>query len=225
MQTAPELNKQHRPGRKPMTTTDDIHFYEPRKGHGLPHDPFNMIVGPRPIGWISTHDGAGHFNLAPYSFFNAFNYVPPIVGFSSIGYKDSVRNAERTGEFAWNLATRPLAERMNASSASVAPEVDEFVLAGLTPAPSAKIGAPRVAESPVNFECRVSQIVQLREFSGATVQTWLVLGEVVAVYIARRLLVDGIYDTAAAQPVLRGGGPSDYFAIGRDALFRMKRPP
>ena len=207
-----------------MTTTDDIHFYELRNGHGQPHDPFNSIVGPRPIGWISTHDGAGHHNLAPYSFFNAFNYVPPIVGFASIGHKDSVRNAERAGEFAWNLVTRPLAERMNASSASVAPAVDEFALAGLTPAPSTRIGASRVAESPVNFECRVTQVVQLRDVSGAAVETWLVLGEVVAVHIAQRLLIDGVYDTAAAQPVLRGGGASEYFAILPDALFRMKRP-
>ena len=85
----------------------DIHFYEPRLGHGLPHDPFNAIVGPRPIGWISSHDAQGRLNLAPYSFFNAFNYTPPIIGFSSVGFKDTVRNAQQTGEFVWNLATRP----------------------------------------------------------------------------------------------------------------------
>ena len=93
--------------------SDVIHFYEPRKGHGLPHDPFNAIVGPRPIGWISSRNAAGALNLAPYSFFNGFNYIPPIVGFSSIGHKDTVRNIEQTGEFGWNLATRPLAEQMN----------------------------------------------------------------------------------------------------------------
>ncbi len=207
-----------------MTSADDTHFYEPRKGHGLSHDPFNSIVGPRPIGWISTHDGVGHNNLAPYSFFNAFNYVPPIIGFASIGFKDTVRNAERTAEFTWNLATRPLAERMNASSATVPPEMDEFILAGLTPVPGALIGAARVAESPVNFECRVTQILQLRDTAGAEVRTWLVLGEVVAVHIARRVLVDGVYITAAAQPILRGGGPADYFAIEQEALFRMSRP-
>jgi flavin reductase (DIM6/NTAB) family NADH-FMN oxidoreductase RutF len=207
-----------------MTSADPTHFYEPRKGHGLLHDPFNSIVGPRPIGWISSHDGDGHNNLAPYSFFNAFNYVPPIVGFASIGFKDTVRNCERNGEFTWNLATRPLAQRMNASSAMVPPEVDEFVLAGLTAAPSALIGAARVAESPVNFECRVTQILQLRDIAGAEVKTWLVLGEVVAVHIARRLIIDGTYITADAQPILRGGGPADYFAIEPGALFRMTRP-
>jgi len=92
-------------------------FYEPRNGHGLPHDPFNSIVGPRPIGWVSTKSANGILNLAPYSFFNAFNYVPPIVGFSSVGAKDSLRNVQETGEFVWNLVTRPLAEAMNKTCA------------------------------------------------------------------------------------------------------------
>jgi flavin reductase (DIM6/NTAB) family NADH-FMN oxidoreductase RutF len=201
-----------------------FHFYEPRHGHGLPHDPFNAIVGPRPIGWIATHDGAGHLNLAPYSFFNAFNYVPPIVGFASIGFKDTVRNAETTREFSWNLVSRPLAEQMNMTCAMVPPEVNEFELAGLAPARSRLIVPPRVAASPVSFECRVTQIVQLQTAAGDAVPTWLVLGEVVAVHIERRLLVDGIYDTAAGEPVLRGGGPADYFGISAEGRFRMFRP-
>ncbi len=90
-----------------------FHSYEPRLGHRLAHDPFNMIVAPRPIGWISTRGNSGGLNLAPYSFFNAFNYKPPIIGFSSIGYKDTVRNVEETGEFVWNLVTQPIAEAMN----------------------------------------------------------------------------------------------------------------
>ena len=200
------------------------HFYEPRHGHGLPHDPFNAIVGPRPIGWISTRSASGAVNLAPYSFFNAFNYTPPIVGFASIGYKDTVRNAEQTGEFAWNLVTRPLAEAMNQTCASVPPEVDEFTLAGLTPVASRVIAVPRVMESPVSFECRCTQIVQLQGANGEQVPTWLVLGEVVAVHIAQALLKDGIYDTAAAGHVLRGGGPADYFSVGPEQLFRMRRP-
>jgi len=202
----------------------DLHSYEPRHGHGLPHDPFNAIVGPRPIGWIGTHDGAGGHNLAPYSFFNAFNYVPPIVGFASTGPKDTLRNAQATGEFTWNLVTRPLAEAMNQTSAMVGPEVSEFALAGVTPLASTLIAAPRVAESPVTFECRVTQVVQLQTVEGAAVPTWLVLGEVVAVHIARHLLVEGIYDTAAAQPVVRGGGAADYFEISAAARFRMFRP-
>ena len=200
----------------------DFHVYDPALGHGLPHDPFNAIVGPRPIGWVSTRAADGTLNLAPYSFFNAFNYTPPIIGFASITAKDSLRNVQATGEFAWNLVTRPLAEAMNQSCAAVPPEVDEFTLAGLTPVASQAIAVPRVAENPVSFECRVSQILQLQGADGRTVPTWLVLGEVVRVHIAKVLLQDGIYQTAAARPVLRGGGPADYFELGE--LFRMRRP-
>jgi flavin reductase (DIM6/NTAB) family NADH-FMN oxidoreductase RutF len=207
-----------------VCVSDVFHSYEPRQGHRLPHDPFNMIVGPRPIGWVSTRSASGGLNLAPYSFFNAFNYKPPIVGFSSIGYKDSVRNVEQTGEFAWNLVTRSLADAMNQTSAPLPPEASEFDFAGLTPIESKLISVPRVAESPVSFECRCTQIIQLLTVEGEKVPTWLVLGEVIMVHIADSLLRNGIYDTAAAGHVLRGGGPSDYFTIGPDQLFRMKRP-
>jgi flavin reductase (DIM6/NTAB) family NADH-FMN oxidoreductase RutF len=207
-----------------LPLSDEIHFYEPRNGHGLPHDPFNAIVGPRPIGWISSRSAAGALNLAPYSFFNAFNYIPPIVGFASIGYKDTVRNIEETGEFGWNLTTRALAEAMNQTCAPVPPNVSEFTLAGLTPVASRVIAAPRVAESPVSFECRMTQILQLQGADGEKVPTWLVLGEVVAVHIAKALLRDGVYNTAAAGHVLRGGGPADYFSVGPEQLFRMVRP-
>ena len=200
------------------------HFYEPRLGHPFKHDPFNAIVGPRPIGWISSQSTDGILNLAPYSFFNAFNYVPPIVGFSSIGYKDSVRNIEETGEFAWNLVTRPLAEAMNQTCAAVAPEVSEFELAGLTPMASRLIQPPRVMESPVSFECKLTQVLQLQGVDGVKVDTWLVLGEVVGVHIRADLLVDGVYDTAGADHILRGGGPADYFTLGPAQLFKMYRP-
>jgi flavin reductase (DIM6/NTAB) family NADH-FMN oxidoreductase RutF len=204
--------------------TETVHFYEPRHGHGLPHDPFNAIVGPRPIGWVSTCNAQGAPNLAPYSFFNAFNYVPPIVGFSSIGYKDSVRNIQETGEFVWNLVTRPLAEAMNQTCAAVAPEVSEFELAGLTPLASRLIQPPRVMESPVSFECKLTQVLQLQGVDGVKVDTWLVLGEVVGVHIRADLLVNGVYDTAGADHILRGGGPADYFTLGPEQLFKMYRP-
>ena len=201
-----------------------IHFYEPAKGHGLAHDPLNAIIAPRPIGWISSQDADGRRNLAPYSFFNAFNYRPPIIGFASIGRKDSLNNAEATGVFAWNLATRALAEPMNLSCSSVPPEVDEFELAGLTPAACRLIDAPRVTESPVSFECRVTQIIQLQNAAAAPIATWLVLGEVVGVHIDQALLKDGVYDTAAAHPILRCGGPGGYADIGPEAMFEMLRP-
>jgi flavin reductase (DIM6/NTAB) family NADH-FMN oxidoreductase RutF len=187
--------------------SDTFHSYEPRLSHGLKHDPFNAIVGPRPIGWISSADEQGQVNLAPYSFFNAFNYVPPIIGFSSIGYKDTVRNVAHTGEFVWNLATKPLAEAMNQTCAPVPPNVNEFELAHLTQLASRVVKPPRVGESPVSFECKVTQIVQLQGVDGQKVPTWLVLGEVVFVHIEKTHLVEGVYDTANASHILRGGGP------------------
>ncbi|MFI8317488.1 flavin reductase family protein [Kosakonia cowanii] len=201
-----------------------MYFYEPAKGHGLPHDPLNAIVGPRPIGWIASLDGQGRRNLAPYSFFNCFNYRPPIIGFASSGWKDSVQNIVESKEFVWNLTTRDLAVQMNETSASLAHGEDEFARAGLTPAESRLVRAPRVAESPVNFECRLSQCIQLTAADGSPIESWLVLGEVVAVHIDESLLEEGIYQTAKAQPVLRAGGPSAYYAISEDQRFDLIRP-
>jgi flavin reductase (DIM6/NTAB) family NADH-FMN oxidoreductase RutF len=201
-----------------------IHSYDPKDGHGLKHDPLNAIVAPRPIGWISTVSATGLRNLAPYSFFNAFNYRPPIIGFSSTSWKDSVRNIDETGQFVWNLATRPLAKAVNVTSAMVPGDVDEFALAGLTPAPSQRVTPPRVAESPVAFECQLTQLIRLTDAEGRPVDAWLTLGEVVMVHIDQALLTDGVYDTVAAEPILRGGGPADYFGISEDQKFEMLRP-
>ena len=113
---------------------------------------------------------------------------------------------------------------MNQSCAAVAPEVDEFELAGLSREPSRLIGVPRVKETPLSFECRLSQVLRLTGADGRETDTWMVFGEVVGVHIARHLLKDGVYDTAAAEPILRGGGPADYFTIDPGSLFRMYRP-
>ena len=200
------------------------HFYEPAAGHRLRHDPLNAIVAPRPIGWISTLSPERVCNLAPYSFFNLINYHPPLVAFSSSGWKDSVANIEASGEFVWNLATRDLAEAMNATSAGVAPDVDEFALAGLEAAPSRLVGPPRVAASPAAFECRLTQLIHLHDRHGAPIDQWLVIGEAVGIHIDTAMLEDGVYRTARAHPITRGGGPADYFEITEDALFRMRRP-
>lgn len=206
-----------------MGASSEVYFYEPARGHGLPHDPFKAIVAPRPIGWISTRDRHGRANLAPYSFFNAFSSSPPIVGFCSEGRKDSVRNAEETGEFVANLATRPLAAAMNQTSAPVASEVDEFALAGLTPAPCRLVAAPRVGEAPAALECKLLQVVRLRDLEGRDLECYLALGQVVGVHIASAYLKEGRFDTAAAQPIARAGYRGDYFEMG--ALFEMLRPP
>lgn len=198
----------------------DFHSYAPADGHRLPHDPFNAIVAPRPIGWISSLSREGKRNLAPYSFFNAFNYRPPIIGFASTGAKDTLANARDTREFVWNLATRTQAEAMNATSAMTG--ADEFALAGLDTLPSTQVKPPRVAGSPVQFECRTTQIVRLTDHQGGDIDTWLVLGEVVQVHIDPALLDDGVYRTERAHPILRGGGAGDYFELGD--RFDMRRP-
>lgn len=200
------------------------HSYEPRAGHGLPHDPLNAIVAPRPIGWVSTLGADGVANLAPYSFFNLFAYRPPIIGFSSLGRKDTVANLEHRPEFVWNLVTRDLAEAMNTTSAALPAHVDEFEQAGLEKRASVLIAPPRVAASPVQFECRVTQIVRLQAHDGRELDQWLVLGEAVMIHIDASLLDDGVYQTARPGPIMRGGGPADYFAITQADLFKLRRP-
>jgi flavin reductase (DIM6/NTAB) family NADH-FMN oxidoreductase RutF len=205
-----------------MNDQAEDYFYEPARGHGLPHDPFKAIVAPRPIGWISTCDRNGQVNLAPYSFFNAFSGKPPIVGFCSEGRKDSVRNAEATGEFVANFVSHALAEAMNKTSAVVSAEVDEFALARLAKAPCRIVAAPRVADAPAALECRLLQIIQLHDLDGQALESYLALGQVVGVHIRRAFLNDGRFDTAAAQPIARAGYRGDYFAMGE--LFEMLRP-
>ena len=200
------------------------HSYEPASGHRLPHDPLNAIVAPRPIGWVSTLSAGGVPNLAPYSFFNLFNYTPPLIGFSSMGWKDSVANIAATGEFVWNLVSRDLGEAMNATAANVAADVDEFALAGLETLASLHVKPPRVAASRAQFECKVTQIVRLETKEGRELDQWLVLGEAVAIHIDPAMLDDGVYQTARGEPILRGGGPADYFAITEESLFKMRRP-
>jgi len=202
----------------------DLHYYEPKNGHGLKHDPFSAIVAPRPIGWISSRDGKGNVNLAPYSFFNAFCYRPPIIGFSSTNWKDSAENVQETREFVWNLVTMDLAQQMNATAAHVARDVDEFGIAGLTAAPCRLVNVPRVAESPVAFECKLTQIIHLQDKDGAKAQGWLTLGEVVAVHIDKTMIRDGVYQTALARPIARAGRQGDYFEIKPENMFEMIRP-
>jgi len=202
----------------------DWHFYEPASGHGLAHDPLNAIVAPRPIGWIGSVAADGVRNLAPYSFFNLLCYRPPLIGFSSLGWKDSVANIQATGEFTWNLATRELADAMNQTSATVAPHVDEFDASGTEAAPSRLVAPPRVAGSPAAFECRLTQLIQLQSKEGKALDQWLVIGEAVGIHIRRDMLDGGIYQTARARPISRGGGPADYFEATPQSQFQMRRP-
>jgi flavin reductase (DIM6/NTAB) family NADH-FMN oxidoreductase RutF len=199
-------------------------FYEvAKRDHGLPHDPFKALVAPRPIGWISTASAKGEINLSPYSFFNAVSDQPPMVAFSSQGRKDALAFIEETGEFVCNLATFELRDAVNETSAPLARGESEMTLAGLTPAPSRLIKPPRVAEAPAALECRHLQTVPLTPLSGAEARYFLVIGEVVAIHIDERFIVEGLVDTAAMRPITRAGY-RDYFVATPDTRFAMTRP-
>jgi flavin reductase (DIM6/NTAB) family NADH-FMN oxidoreductase RutF len=204
-----------------MEASDLPMFYEPRLGHGLPHDPFKAIVAPRPIGWISTVNAEGRTNLAPYSFFNAVHSRPPMLAFTSETMKHSAANALASGEFVFNLCTRPLFDAMNISSGTFADEVSEFDAAGVTPAPSRIVSVPRVAASPAALECRVVHSMRLHDMDGAALEGWIVIGQVVGVYIDDAYIREGRFDTAAAQPLSRCGY-RDYAAVTE--VFEALRP-
>lgn len=198
-------------------------YYRPQDGHGLPHNPFNAIVTPRPIGWISTRGTDGQDNLAPYSFFNAVAYEPPQVMFASTSAKedrgdtkDSVAQLRDSGVFCVNIVSYAMRDAMNASSAALAKGVDEFTHAGIEKAECDSINCPRVAQAPAALECRVTQIIRLE---GAT--NFAVFGEVTGVHLRDDCLVDGVFDVTRYQPLARLGY-KDYSVV-RD-LFSLDRP-
>ena len=205
-------------------------FYEPvKQDHGLPKNPFNSLVIPRPIGWITTVDPEGVVNLAPYSFFNAVGYRPPTVMFASgagsgeDGQKDSLRNVEATGEFVCNLSTWEIREAMNRSSASVGPEVDELEMSGLTPVPSKLVKPPRVKEAPVHLECKHLRSVDFPNWSNKD-RYVVVFGEVIGVHIEDQYITpEGLIDVDGMKPIGRLGY-DDYTIVGGDSIFTMTRP-
>lgn len=190
-------------------------FYRPTDGHGLPHNPFNAIVSPRPIGWIATRGAAGD-NLAPYSFFNAVAYEPPQVIFASNGTKDSVTAARESGVFAASIVSEAMMRAMSETSAALPRGVDEFLATGVAKAECVTIPCPRVADAPATLECRVVQVITL-----PGPDNLLVLGEVTGVHLRDDCLRGGRFDVTAFHPVARLGY-RDYTVV-RD-LFEMKRP-
>lgn len=205
-------------------------FYRPdTESHGLPHNPFKALVAPRPIGWISTRDAKGRFNLAPYSFFNAVADRPPMVMFCSNGFKssgpaagamkDSLSNVQATKVFAANIVSSALAEAMNVSAGNYVDGDDEFAIAGLTPVPCETIDCPRVAESPATLECRLHDVITLPG-QGAT-ENLMVLGLVSGVHIRDDVMKDGLVDVTRYAPLARLGY-MDYASVTE--TFSMKRP-
>ena len=198
-------------------------FYEPKDGHGLPHNPFNAVVTPRPIGWISTRGADGSDNLAPYSFFNAVAYVPPQVMFSSTSTKpdradtkDSVANIRETGVFAVNIVEFAMTEAMNRTSCDWGREVDEFVEAGVTKGLCQTIDCARVAAAPAVLECQLTQIIRIEGEAN-----FAVFGEVTGVHLRDDCIIDGIFDVTRFQPLARLGY-KDYSVV-RD-VFSLDRP-
>ena len=198
-------------------------FYTPDQGHGLPHNPFNAIVAPRPIGWISTRGADGRDNLAPYSFFNAVAYVPPQVMFASTsakpdreGTKDSVANIRDTGVFCVNIVGEALRDAMNRTSGAWPREVDEFTDAGLDKTECETIPCARVAEAPAALECRLTQIIELPGKAN-----FAVFGEVTGIHMRDDCLRDGLLDPTTYRPLARMGY-KDYTVV-RDTIS-LKRP-
>ncbi len=196
-------------------------FYRPEDGHGLPHNPFNAVITPRPIGWISTR-GEGD-NLAPYSFFNGVAYVPPQVMFASTSAKhdnpetkDSVHNIRQNGVFCVNIVEHAARDAMNATSGPWDKEVDEFAHAKIEKAECETIDCPRVANAPASLECRMTQIVKIEGEAN-----YVVFGTVTGVHLRDDCLRDGIFDVTTFNPLARLGY-RDYSVI-KD-LFSLKRP-
>jgi len=198
-------------------------FYRPQDGHGLPHNPFNAIVTPRPIGWIATRAADGSENLAPYSFFNAVAYVPPQVMFASTsakpdrdGTKDSVANIRDTGVFCVNIVEYAMRDAMNQTSGAWNRDVDEFDLAGIERAECETIACSRVAGAPASLECRLTQIVELQGEANFTV-----FGEVTGIHLRDNCLKDGIFDVLRFNPLARMGY-RDYTVVREK--FSLARP-
>jgi flavin reductase (DIM6/NTAB) family NADH-FMN oxidoreductase RutF len=197
-------------------------FYDTAKNdHGLPRDPFKAIVAPRPIGWITSMSANGEINLAPYSFFNAVSDAPPIVLFSSEGPKDSLVFVEQTREFVCNLATYDLRTAVVETSAQFARGVNEMEQSGLAPAPCRLVRPPRVAASPCALECKLLQIVDLKDLDGEPANRHVAFGQVVGIHIDDRFIKDGRVDTAAMRPIARCGY-ADYAVV--DKVIPVARP-
>lgn len=201
-------------------------FYDDPDQHNLKHNPFKALVAPRPIAWVSTVDPEGVRNLAPFSFFNAVADRPPTIVFAPNnprpggGTKDTLRNIEQTNEFVVNLCSYKLREQMNATSAHVDPNVDEFDLAGLTAEPGINVSVPRVGEAPVALECTFLTRLRLPSTS-PKVENNVVIGQVVGIHIADSIIKDGMIDMAAYRPLARLGY-MDYTSV--ETVFAMTRP-
>ena len=196
-------------------------FYQPHnRNHELPHDPFTAIVGPRPIGWITSMSLKGEVNLAPYSFFNSVSSDPPMVMFASDGRKDTITFVEQTGEFVCNLAVWDLREAVKETSWTFPRGVNEMAAAGLEAAPSLLVKPPRIKATPCALECKWLRTIRLDDIDGNPAPRFIAFGQVIGVHIDERFIKNGLLDTAAMRPIMRAGY-HDYFVASEDARFSM----
>ncbi len=201
-----------------------MHYDSVENNHGLAHDPFKALIAPRPIGWITTVGSDGICNLAPYSFFNAVSDRPHYVMFASANVKDSLRNIRENGEFTCSLSTWDTRAGMNASSAPVPPDVDEYQISGLTAVASKFVKPPRIKESPAAFECKHWQTLELPDVDAAAgTGHYVVFGEVIGIYINDEYIKNGQVDTGAMRPLARMGY-MDYAVVTPETTFTLNRP-
>lgn len=203
-----------RPGPPSLGTMTARTVFDPADEGVNAYQLLTALVVPRAIAWVSTVDGSGRGNLAPHSFFTVASGRPPVVLFSSLGRKDTVRNVEATGEFVVSLATEALLEQVNDSSAPFEHGDDEASALGIDMEPSQTVAPPRVAGSPASIECRVRQVLPVE-------RAYVVLGDVTAITVADEALVEGHPAFERLRPVSR---------LGRDEwgrppeVFRLTRP-
>ena len=201
-------------------------FYRSDEPHGLRHDPFNALVVPRPIGWISSQSNDGQVNLAPYSFFNGVAYDPPQVMFATSGphaeggLKDTVSNIQETGEFVVNIATWDLRHAVNDSSTPAPHNVDEFEAVGLEKEPAQLVTPPRVKASPIHLECTLVKVVELPK-TDPNDSNLVTFGQVIGIHINDDVIVGGLVDLMKADVISRLGYRD--FARVTD-LFTLQRP-
>jgi flavin reductase (DIM6/NTAB) family NADH-FMN oxidoreductase RutF len=201
---------------EPAVERDGVFSFDPADAHGGMYHLLNAAIAPRPIAWVSSLAADGTYNLAPHSYTTVLSPIPPVVGFVSIGRKDTWRNVDATGDFVYHLADESLMERLNRSAADFPPDVSEFAWAGLTPVASDLVRSPRVGEAPIAFEAKLTGIVRILETDNA-----LIMGQIVRVHVAEAVTQDGRIDPEKVKPFGRLSG-NGYARLGE--VFSMPRP-
>lgn len=197
--------------------TDAYRTFDPNDAAG--RDTYFLLTGmviPRPVAWISTVAPDGTANIAPFSFTTVLSSDPPIVCFISSGVKDSMRNAQDTGDFVYNIGGEDLLDYLNMTAADLHRDESEFAWVKLTPRPSDVVASPRLGEAPISMECKLLEVI---EFGGGAGN--LVAGEVLRIHVAERIITNDRVDPEKLKPICRLSG-SNYATLGE--IITLKRP-